>query len=831
MSHNFYKNVIEHRGKLLVRGIHDGQEYKEKIDFGPTLYALTQEHSVYKTLQGQNLKPIEFTDIMAARKFRKEVATANSPIYGLERYHYQYIGQEHPENIEWDKDLIKIFTLDIETTCENGFPDVENPQEEIICLTVKNQSNKSIITWGVGDYHTDRTDVTYVKCKHEKELMFEFMKFWIKNHPDIITGWNTKFFDLPYLVNRLKLVAGEKVASRISPWNLINRMEINAQGRTQTVYDVYGIAMLDYLDLYKWFIPQRQESYKLDFIGELELGKNKNENPFDTFKDFYTKDFQKFVDYNIQDVEIVDALEDKLGLIDLSLTVAYESKVNYDDIFSQVRVWDTLIANHLMQKNICVPPREEHSKETKYEGAYVKDPIPGGHDWIVSFDINSLYPHIIIQYNISPEKILGSSSQGINVDKMIDMKVPLNYLKTEGACVTPNGAKFKNDAQGFLPEMMEKMYNERVIYKKRMLKAKQQYERTKNPELKKEIARCHNIQWARKIALNSAYGAVGNQYFRYYDVRQASGITTAGQFIIRFIEKKVNEYLNNILQTHDEVDYIVASDTDSIYVRFGKLVEKTCKGKTNDQIADFLGKVCDNKLEPYIEKCFDELADYSNAFKNAMVMKREVIANKGIWVAKKRYMLNVLDEEGIRLADPKLKLMGIEAVKSSTPQVCRGKIKEAIKTIMSKEQTDLHKLIAEFKKEFMQLPAEAIAFPRSCNNLKKYRSASSIFIKGTPIHVKGALIYNQQIENMKLASKYPMIQDGDKIKFIKLKEANPFKFDVISYISTLPTEFKLQEYIDYEVQFEKTFLDPMRFILDAIGWKAEPQASLEAFFG
>jgi len=828
---NFYKNVIEHKGKLLVRGIHDGQDYKEKIDFGPTLYALTQEHSVYKTLQGQNLKPIEFRDIMAARKFRKEVATANSPIYGLERYHYQYIGQEHPEDIQWDKDLIKIFTLDIETTCENGFPDVENPIEEIICLTVKNQSNKQIITWGVGEYHTERTDITYVKCKNEKELMFEFMKFWIKNHPDVITGWNTKFFDLPYLMNRIKLIAGEKVANRMSPWNLANRMEINVQGRTQTVYDLYGIAMLDYLDLYRWFIPTRQESYKLDFIGELELGKNKNDNPYNTFKEFYEKDFQKFVDYNIQDVEIVDALEDKLGLIDLSLTVAYESKVNYDDIFSQVRVWDTLIANHLMKKNICVPPREEHSKETKYEGAYVKDPHPGQHKWIVSFDINSLYPHIIIQYNISPEKIIGSSAQGINVNKMIDMKVPLNFLKTEGACITPNGAKFKNDSQGFLPEMMETMYKERVIYKKRMLKAKEQYERTKNPELKKEIARCHNIQWARKIALNSAYGAVGNQYFRYYDVRQASGITTAGQFIIRFIEKNVNEYLNNILQTHGEVDYIVASDTDSIYVTFDKLVQKTCEGKTNDQIADFLGKVCDNKVEPFIEKCFAELADYSNAFKNAMVMKREVIANKGIWVAKKRYMLNVLDEEGIRLAEPKLKLMGIEAVKSSTPQVCRGKIREAIKVIMSKEQNDLHNLIAEFKKHFFTLPAEAIAFPRSCNNLRKYRSASDIFIKGTPIHVKGALIYNHQIEQFGLHNKYPMIQDGDKIKFIKLKEANPFKFDVISYISTLPTEFKLQPYIDYEVQFEKTFLDPMRFILDAIGWKAEPQASLESFFG
>src|SRR6056300_678933 len=828
---NFYKNVIEHKGKLLIRGVLNGKEYKEKIDFGPTLYCLTQEHSVYKTLQGQFLKPIEFTNISAARRFRKEIATQNSPVYGLERYHYQYIGQEYPTEIEWDKDNIKIFTLDIETTCEGGFPDVEDPQEQLLCITVKNQSNKQIITWGVGDFHTDRPDVTYIKCKDEKQLMFEFMKFWIKNYPDVITGWNTKFFDLPYLMNRIKLIAGDKVANRMSPWNLINREEIHERGRPQTIYQLYGIVNLDYLDLYKWFIPARQESYKLDFIGELELGRGKDDAGYDTFKDWYTKDFQSFVDYNIQDVEIVDALEDKLGLIDLSLTVAYDSKVNYDDIFSQVRVWDTLIANHLMKKNICVPPREEHSKETKYEGAYVKDPHPGQHKWIVSFDINSLYPHIIIQYNISPEKIIGESSHGINVNRMIDMKVPLNYLKTEGACVTPNGAKFKNDSQGFLPEMMEKMYNERVIYKKRMLKAKQQYERTKNPDLKKEIARCHNIQWARKIALNSAYGAVGNQYFRYYDVRQASGITTAGQFIIRFIEKKVNEYLNGVLQTKGEIDYIVASDTDSIYVTFDKLVQKTCEGKTNDQIADFLGKVCDNKVEPFIEKCFAELADYSNAFKNAMVMKREVIANKGIWVAKKRYMLNVLDEEGIRLADPKLKLMGIEAVKSSTPQVCRGKIKEAIKVIMAKEEHDLHKLIADFRKEFMKMPAESIAFPRSCNNLKKYRSSSGIFIKGTPIHVKGALIYNHQIEQMKLQHKYPMIQDGDKIKFIKLKEANPFKFDVISYISTLPDEFKLQPYIDYEVQFEKTFLDPMRFILDAIGWKAEPQASLEAFFG
>ncbi len=827
---NFYKNVIEHKGRLLIRGVLNGKDYKDTINFGPTLYAPTKEHSQYKTLQGQYLKPLEFTSINAARRFRRDVATDNSPVYGLERYHYQYIGSEYPEDIKWEKEYIKIFTLDIETTCENGFPDVENPIEELLCITVKNQSNKSIITWGVGKFTTDRTDITYIECKNEKHLIMEFMKFWLKNYPDVITGWNTKFFDLPYLMNRIKFLVGDKVAQRMSPWSLIDKSEIVVRGRPQTYYKLLGICMLDYLDLYRWFIPTRQESYRLDFIGELELGHGKHENPYETFKEFYTKDFQKFVDYNIQDVEIVDSLEDKLGLIDLSLTVAYESKVNYDDIFSQVRVWDTLIANHLMKKNICVPPREEHQKDTKYEGAYVKEPQLGDHDWIVSFDINSLYPHIIIQYNISPEKLIGTSTTSVSVNKMLKKKVPLDFLKTEDACLTPNGAMFKRDSQGFLPEMMESMYKDRIVFKKRMLKAKKQYQKTKTPELKKEISRCNNIQWARKIALNSAYGAVGNQYFRYYDVRQAAGITTAGQFIIRFIERKVNDYLNSILNT-EKTDYIVASDTDSIYVRFKDLVEHTCKGKSNEQILNFLDKVCENKLEPFIAECFDELGDYSNAFKNAMVMKREVIADKGIWVAKKRYMLNVLDDEGVRLAQPKLKLMGIEAVKSSTPQVCRVKIKEAIEVIMSKEQPDLHKLVSEFRKEFMKLPAEAIAFPRSCNNVKKYRDHSNIFIKGTPIHVKGALIYNYQIQKLGLKNKYPFIQEGDKIKFIKLVPANPFKFDVISYITSLPPEFKLQDYIDYETQFEKTFTDPMRFILDAIGWKSEPQANLEAFFG
>jgi len=553
--------------------------------------------------------------------------------------------------------------------------------------------------------------------------------------------------------------------------------------------------------------------------------------PYETFREWYTNDFQSFVDYNIQDVEIVDKLEDKLKLIELILTMAYEAKVNYDDVFSQVRFWDTLIYNWLRKDNIVIPPKEENVKEEKYDGAYVKDPMIGLHKWIVSFDINSLYPHLIIQYNISPEKIIGVKSNGISVNNLLYGQAKLGHLKTEGATVTPNGAMFKTDSAGFLPKLLGKMYNDRVVFKKKMMDAKREYQQTKDPKLLNEISRCHNIQYSKKIALNSAYGAIGNQYFRYYDVRQASAITTAGQFVIQFIQNKVNEYLNNVLKTENKIDYVVASDTDSIYVTLDKLVEKTCEGKSKEQILNFIDKVAEQKLEPFIEECFKELAEYTNAFKNAMVMKREVIAEKGIWTAKKRYMLNVLDEEGIRLKEPKLKIMGIEAVRSSTPEVCRKKIKEAINLIMSKEEKDLQKFVADFKTEFFSMKAEQISFPRSCNNLRKYYHASNIFIKGTPIHVKGALIYNHQIKEHKLTNKYPIIQDGDKIKFIKLLEANPFKFDVISYNTKLPKEFKLDKYIDYNVQFEKTFLDPLNFILNSIGWNAEQQASLESFFG
>jgi len=831
LASDFYTNVLEYKGKLLIRGVANGQSYLSRINYQPTLFVPTKDKTKHQTLDGRYVAPKKFDSISKAKYFVDQYKSIPEyKIYGMNRYQYQYIASHYKDEVKWNKDYIKIFTLDIETTCDAGFPDIENPKETIICITVKNHSNKQILTWGTGDFISKKTNVTYVKCQNEKHLLLEFLKFWCKNHPDIVTGWNVKFFDIPYLMNRMRMIFDNDTINKMSPWNYVNAERIQLGQKNQQYWNMLGISVLDYFDLYKKFTYVRQESYKLNYIAKVELGEEKLDNPYETFKDFYTKDYQRFVEYNIQDVELVDRLEDKMKLIELCLTMAYDYKVNYTDVYSQVRCWDTLIYNHLKSKHIVIPPREDQEKATQYEGAYVKDPDLGLHKWIVSFDLNSLYPHLIMQYNISPETYYDVKTNGISVENMLSQQVNLKFTKDKNITIAPNGAMFRRDKQGFLPELMQKMYGDRVVYKKKMIEAKKEFEKTKDPIYKNEIARCHNIQMAKKIALNSAYGAIGNQYFRYFDVKQAEAITLGGQLSIRWIERDVNKFMNKVLET-DNQNYVVASDTDSIYISMGKLVEKVCKDKTPQQITDFLDKVSEQKLQKIIDGSFEHLADYVNAFEQKMVMKREAIANKGIWVAKKRYMLNLFDEEGIRYEYPKLKVMGVEAVKSSTPEICRTKIKEAIRVIMNESEDDLIKYVADFKELFKTLSPEEVAFPRSCNNIMKFADSSSIYKKGTPIHVKGALIYNYNLHKHKLEMKYPVIKDGDKIKFLMLKIPNPIKDTVISFASKIPYEFDLHKYVDYDLQFQKTFTDPLRFILDSIGWKLERQATLEAFFG
>ena len=830
---NFYTNVTPWGNTLLVREYVNGERVNRRVKYSPTLFCKVIKETKHKTLDGQYVTPVKHDTIKEAKEWLKSYEDQPHLIYGNTTFQYNYIADEFPTHVKWDIDKILVVTIDIEVACENGFPNPQDAIEPLLSITIKNHQNKQIIVWGVGDYKNSREDVTYVKCNDEKMLIQEFLSFWQKNQPDIITGWNTEFFDIPYICNRIKNLYDEKEVNRLSPWGNVSAREVYQMGRKHQVYDIQGVSALDYFDLYRKFTYTNRESYRLDHIAHVELGESKDGNPYETFREWYLKDFQSFIDYNIQDVEIVDRLEDKMRLIELCLTMAYDAKVNYMDVLGSVKYWDILIYNELRKKNIVIPQKVQRNKSEKFEGAYVKDPQVGLHKWVMSFDLNSLYPHLIMQYNISPETLIGNQKvKNISVDKMLDKKVDTSILKD--ATLTPNGALFKTTQKGFLPELMQKMYDDRVKFKQLMLEAKKDYERTKDPKLKKTIAKFNNIQMAKKISLNSAYGAIGNVWFRYYNLLVAEAITTSGQFAIRYIERSLNGYLNKILETNGE-DYIIASDTDSVYIRFDKLVSKVFKDETDkSKIVNFLDKVATDKIEPFIDKSYQELADYVNAYEQKMQMKREVIADKGIWTAKKRYILNAHDIEGVRYKEPKLKIMGVEAVKSSTPAPCREKIKEALVIIMNEDSKVLNSFIQDFRTEFMKLEPDVVAYPRSVNGLLKWTESHNLFKKGAPIHCKGAILYNHLLKEKKLQGKYPYIQEGDKIKFLHMKIPNTYQSSSISFMTKLPKELNLHDIVDYDMQFEKSFIEPLKFITNIIKWQIDgsygTQGTLEDFF-
>ena len=823
----FYTNIQLAGDTILYRGYEDGNPVQFRAHFSPTLYVLSNNKEKFTTLDGRYVSPVKFQKPKEGREFiRQYDGVEGFEVHGYERFVYQYIRQEYPNEVDYDISLMKLYSMDIEVQCENGFPDVEAAAEEMLSITIKDMVSKKFYIWAVKDFNTDHTKFIF---DTEREMLMHFIDWWVKNTPDILTGWNVNLYDVPYICRRVKRILGTKWMNSISPWNRANEREVYVQGRKNYAYDVSGINILDYLDLYRKFTYSNQESYRLDHIAFVELGERKlDHSEYENFKDFYTRDWQKFIEYNIQDTELIDRLEEKMKLLDLAITMSYDAKVNFEDVYSQVRMWDTMIYNYLTDRNIVVPPKKGAKKDEKYAGAYVKEPIPGKYDWVVSFDLNSLYPHLIMQYNISPETLWETRHTSASVERILNEEITIE----DDVCVCANGAQYRKDIQGFLPEMMDKIYKERTIYKKKMLEAKQAYEKAPTDKLQRDISKFNNIQMARKIQLNSAYGAIGNQYFRYYNLANAEAITLSGQVSIRWIEGRMNKYLNKILKTED-VDYVIASDTDSIYLNLGPLVQSVYKGREKDDkvIVSFLDKVCDVEFEKYISDSYQALANYVNAYDQKMFMKRETIANKGIWTAKKRYILNAWDIEGVRFDQPKLKVMGIEAVKSSTPGACREKIKECLTVIMNEGEEAAQEFIANFKDHFNELPVEDISFPRGCNGINKWANPSSIYSKGTPIHVRGALLYNHYNKKNNLMHKYPLIQDGEKIKFVYLKTPNKFGENVVSFISTFPKEFGLDKQVDYELQFEKSFLDPIKVILDTIGWKSEKVASLEFLFG
>ena len=835
----FYTNISRYGNQLLYRGYKDGRRIQTKIPFSPTLYVPVEKPTAWKALDGKFVEPVRHETMREAKEFMERYKdVSNFEIYGNTNYIAQFVTEKFPGEIQFDPSKINITTIDIEVASNEGFPEPEEAKYPIISIAMMNTIDNTYYVWGLGDYDVSKSimqnnSVKYEKCRDEHELLIKFIAHWgTPTHmPDVVTGWNIRNFDIPYIINRAARIVHEDTIKKLSPWGRVEEKQVTMQKKQVQMYDIIGVAQLDWMDLFKKFGYSYgpQENYRLDTIANTVLGERKLD--YDgTLHTLYMTDHQKFIDYNIRDVDLVVRMEDKVGLIVLCFTMAYKAGVNYNDTFGTTGIWDTLIYRYLLSQNIVVPPNKESFKEA-YDGGYVKDPHCGVHDWVASFDVNSLYPNIIVQWNMSPETIVrGRHDHRVSPDSILEGYLP---EKTEYG-IAGSGQMFSNEKQGFMPKIIEEMYDERVKIKKLMLVAKKELEaadKTNKQEIyriERDIARYENQQTAIKILLNSLYGALGNKYFRYFTMEIAEGITLSGQMIIRWAEKAVNEYLNKALKNERPKDYVIAIDTDSVYVNLGEVV-KASKITDKKKITDFLDKLCGDALESVLDKAFIQITENMNCFKKRLTMKREAIADRAIWTAKKRYILNVLDNEGVRYAEPKLKIMGIEAIKSSTPSTCREAFEELFKVLISGTEAETQNFIQRYREKFDTLPPEDKAFPRGVSSVKEYQSRDTIYKKGTPINSRAAILYNHMLDKQGLKT-YTPIRDGDKIKYIYLYPNNPLKEDVMGFVDVLPPEFKLHKFIDNDKQFEKAFLEPAKLILDAIGWKAEPVATLEDFF-
>ena len=852
----FYTSVNRHRNLIRYRGYTgEGKRIQSYHDFKPTFFLPVKELTATKTLKGENLKKYNPGTMRECDQFvRKYKDFSNAMIYGNERYENQFISDYFPNaNQVWQRDLINVTTIDIEVQSDHGFPDPKFASYPVTAITIKSNKDEAYYVWALGPWDDYKSEVKmgpnehvhYVRCFSEKDLLDKFIDHWQVNYPDVVTGWNSTLFDWNYLINRFINVFNDgipkkfwngkkrqyedyqisKRALKLSPWKEISKAVKDFGGETHPWYDTQGIELIDYLPVFKKYAYTygTQESYKLDNIANVVLGERKLDySEYGSLNVLYKENHQKFVDYNIRDVQVVQRIEEKLGLLTLCFEVAYKGLTNYRDSFGSVVVWDSIIYNDLRSKKIACPPRKKSTKERQIEGAHVKDPIIGMHEWVMSFDLNSLYPHIIMQYNMSPETIIPTKIEDVDVDGLIEDK---DYKMPNDTCMAATGQCFSISKPGIIPRLIAELYADRSSIKKKMLKLKREKANDK------EIAKLDTKQLALKILMNTLYGALSNEYFRYFDPRIAEGITITGQYTIRSAEKAVNDWMNKRLQTKN-VDYVIAIDTDSLYVNFGPMVKKFMPDKSKQQILDVLDKDVAPRMEKLFEDTYKKLQAKMNCKTQMMQMKREVIADKGIWTGKKHYMLSVLDSEGVRYDEPDIKMMGIEAVRSSTPNIFRKLIKKTIQTIMTKDEQAVQDLIREERDKILDLQyaPEDVAFPRGVSNMDKYKDRSSIYRKATPIHVRGALLYNYFLTQHNLDKKYEKIFSGDKIKFLYLKLPNRVKENVIAFNGTLPEEFRVKEHIDYDLQFDKGYLEPIKSILETIGWDTEKRATLEDFF-
>lgn len=835
----FYTDVSRSGNNILFSGYDNGEKVNRKYHFEPSLFVEDRTGKQYKSIDGKPVSEKIFPSIKAANDFVKQYdGVSGQTIYGMQNWVHQWIAKELPLNIKFDPALINILSFDIEVDSEGeGFPDPKLANHPVTAISFHFSTEPdtyyevSTVEYDINAREVVKDkEVIYYRVGNEMDLLRTFVSLWQSKSPDILTGYNIQFFDVPYIVNRLNRLFGDGYAKCLSPWGSLYEKEKKVNNEMRQTFDIVGIQQLDYIDAIKKFgvALETPENYQLNTVAELIIGEGKvdfsDENM--SLDDLYHTNPQKFIDYSIKDTYLVVEMENRVKFLQIAIMIAYKTGANFIDSLGTTAVWDAYIHRVLLSENRVIPPKSFSGISTDFEGGYVKEPLVGIHKWVVSFDFASLYPNIIVQHNISPETLVHSPHLFTPTDFLYKGQKNDNQQFS----MTANGAYFKKDEQGIIPRLVEQAYAERVVIKNEMLELERALENTKEQSEKEllvnKISILKNAQHSVKILINSVYGCTGSKYFRYYDLRMAEGVTLTGQLAIHLTMNAINDKLSKMLKLDTVRDFIVFSDTDSVGIVLDEFVERF----NPKNPVDFIDSIANDVISPIIDEEMTKMFEALSGYKKRLTMKRENICS-GFFVAKKHYALLIYDAEGgIRLSKPKLKIKGIAAIKSSTPKAIRNKMKDIFLMILEgKTKAEILQFIDHVKKIFNSLPVERIAFPRGVKDIEKWQSVQDGFVKGTPIQVKAAMVYNRLIQEHKIDHTYQKIRSGDKLKFVYLKTPNPLRQNVIGFLNKIPDEFGLAKYIDYPKMFEKTFLGTVDPILTKIGFGSSSDSAIDTF--
>lgn len=821
-----------------------GKRISYDTTFEPYIYLETNKESDITSIFDTKLKKKKFKNQAERSRYLKD----NSIIRVFENLNVQQqflIDNfwEKNESEDFTKHPLKVLFIDIETYSPDTFPSPSNPEHPVNVITAYDSLKKHFFTWGLKDYVAKQTNTTYYACKTEKELFEKFLSYFESDYPDILSGWNSEFFDIPYIINRITKILGEDDTKRLSPVGNLRPVTFMGKfGREQVHWHIEGVSCVDYLDIYKRFCPVLRESYKLDAIGEVELSENKVDYGDTNLASLSDDNWELFIDYNIQDVNLLVRLEEKLQYLKLLRMISYAGLTTLEGALGSLSVITGLCAIRARFHKKRIPTfKKGKENEEQNAGAYVGEPLKGFQENIVSFDANSLYPNVMITLNLSPETKIGTITDKTDKDITIQhvngqnfkLSIPsfMKFVEKEKIAISKAKVLFTQKKKGIIPETVDHFYKKRVEIQRqlKLLKRKSiplDKESVEYTKLKHEIDNLNITQHTIKILINTIYGYFGNKHSPLGDDELAESITLTGQAVIKESNRLLEEFIRtraNLTESELREDTpIIYNDTDSSYVSIKHIVRNTglkmldSKGKVT---AAYYKQVQD--MEDHLNQGITKWGHTSlGSIDCRLIFKREAIADAGLFLQKKRYVLHVLDEEGIPC--DKFKYTGVEVVRTTMPAPIKPYVKKIIETmLMTRDLTQTNKIFNETYDLFKELPVEDIAFVMGIKGYEKYAAQCDGFnvAKHMPIHVRAAYFYNMFLEKFKIERKYESLSSGDKVRYLYARQPNRYGINIIGYKYTYPKEFKNIFELDREKMFEKIIFSVIDRFYEAVNWK------------